>query len=239
MAKKTKISRYNYIHKTKYGITIGVKGEAQRKITYKHIKSEISKVNKRLKEYSNKYYGKNDDFPRDIGMDSNRNKFTKDVIDFLNTALNDKNIKDIPVDIFNKYQKISNMAKDAKYFKEEFYGAVAKSYGYEEYIVEGVRKILNKGGFQITTEMGEFYDYKNASVKLSSDADRIIYWLVDDSKYLKKIKGAFDIINDNIKNVNYMRRVVQDYVVTGKIDEHILKLVKGEDVSNTENNSNK
>ena len=229
MAKST----YNYIHVTKHAITVGVKGEEQKRYTYKSIASKIRKVEKYSKKYSQKYYGKNLDFPRELGI-GKTNVFTQ----HLKTSLG--KIERGETEMFTKadlkaMNRVFAMADDIKVFREEYYGKVALHYG-----VEGdrfyIKKLLEEKKLNISYDgkTNKVYGGENPLTYTVSDPTSLINWI------LKNIDGAKEIENIlvDVKNVNYLRKVVQEYDLykdTSFIEE--LKEVFESDIS-SEDSSN-
>ena len=228
MAKST----YNYIHVTKHAITVGVKGEEQKRYTYKSIASKIRKVEKYSKKYSQMYYGKNLDFPRELGV-GKTNVFTQ----HLKTSLG--KIERGETGVFTKadlnaMDKIFSMADDIKVLRDEYYKKVALHYGVEGNRFE-IKKLLKEKKLNISydTKTNKVYGGENPLTYTVSDPTSLINWI------LKNIDGAKEIENIlvDVKNVNYLRKVVQEYDLykdTSFIEE--LKEVFNDDIV-TENNT--
>lgn len=202
MAKST----YNYIHVTKHAITVGVKGEEQKRYTYKSIASKIRKVEKYSKKYSQKYYGKNLDFPRELGV-GKTNVFTQHLKYSLYNAEGGATKVFTKADL-NAMNRIFAMASDIKVFREEYYKKVALHYGVKEDRFE-IKKLLDEGKLNISydAKTNEVYGGENPLTYTVSDPTSLINWI------LKMVDGAKEIENIlvEVKNVNYLRRVAQEW----------------------------
>ncbi len=228
------ISKTNYQRATKHAITVGRKGEKQKRYTYKKIASKIRKVEKRAKEYSQKYYGKNAEFPRNLGV-GQRNIFTRKVKDLL-LKVEQGTKKDLSLEELKSIEKVFSMASDIKSFREFYFKEVARHYGVEDKTRFEVKSLLEKGKLNVSyeTKTNKLWGGENPLLYTVSDTKSLAEWIIKNVDGAEKIE---DIILE-VQNVNYLRKVVDEwnlYRDTSFIDE--LKKVFDYD-SSAEDNSN-
>lgn len=187
------ISRYNYIHRNKSNITVGIKGQAKSVFEIKDIVANVSKVQQQSIKLSMEY-SKNAKFPDFLGMDKEYTKILREIPYKLSDVIEKKGHYE-PQQIFESLKYLKSIATDEESFKREFYNEVNKYYG-TNFDTKQTEILLKKGTFMYVP-----HDYSHKP----SDPVPLQDWII---KNTELDESQIRRIND----LEELKKIAQTYI---------------------------
>lgn len=189
------VSRYNYIHRNKSNITIGIKGEVKSVFKIEDLIKQVETVQQQSVRLSLDYSG-NAKFPAFLGMDKEYTKILDDIPYRISDVLSRRGNYQ-PESLLSDLRRVKKLGTSEEEFKKAFYNEVNKYYGTSFTPKETERLLKSKTFMYVPADR---YAYRNRM----SDPIPLQDWIIENSDLDER-----DV--RHINDISELQRIAQTY----------------------------